>query len=73
VDLLRNFNYRISREILPSFGALAYILSSWFRDYLYIPLGGSKGSKMKQVQCIYYFVVSGFGMVLIGLIWLGVH
>jgi D-alanyl-lipoteichoic acid acyltransferase DltB (MBOAT superfamily) len=35
---------RISREILPSFCRLAYILSSWFRDYLYIPLGG-KGSK----------------------------
>jgi D-alanyl-lipoteichoic acid acyltransferase DltB (MBOAT superfamily) len=30
MDLLRNFNYPY-REILPSFGALAYILSSWFR------------------------------------------
>jgi D-alanyl-lipoteichoic acid acyltransferase DltB (MBOAT superfamily) len=43
-------------------------------DYLYIPLGGSKGSKMKQVRNVFIiFVVSGFGMELIGHIWLGVY
>jgi hypothetical protein len=28
---------------------------------------------MKQVQRVYHFVVSGFGMVLIGPIWLGIY
>jgi hypothetical protein len=37
------------------------------------PVGGSKGSKMKQVRNVFIiFVVSGFGMELIGHIWLGV-
>jgi D-alanyl-lipoteichoic acid acyltransferase DltB (MBOAT superfamily) len=38
MDLLRNFNYPIFREILLSLAPLAHSLSSWFRDYLYIPL-----------------------------------
>ena len=36
-------------------------LSTWFRDYLYIPLGGSKGSKGQQIRNIFIiFLVSGF-------------
>lgn len=36
-------------------------LSTWFRDYLYIPLGGSKGGlKMKVRNTFVIFLVSGF-------------
>src|SRR5690606_14666061 len=36
-------------------------LSTWFRDYLYIPLGGSKGSMWQKVRNIFIiFIVSGF-------------
>jgi D-alanyl-lipoteichoic acid acyltransferase DltB (MBOAT superfamily) len=36
-------------------------LSSWFKDYLYIPLGGSKGGKWMQVRNTFIiFIVSGF-------------
>ena len=36
-------------------------LSSWFRDYLYIPLGGSRGGRWQQVRNTFIiFVVSGF-------------
>jgi D-alanyl-lipoteichoic acid acyltransferase DltB (MBOAT superfamily) len=36
-------------------------LSSWFRDYLYIPLGGNKAGTMKTVRNIFIvFIVCGF-------------
>jgi D-alanyl-lipoteichoic acid acyltransferase DltB (MBOAT superfamily) len=36
-------------------------LTTWFRDYLYIPLGGSRGSKANQVRNVFIvFLVSGF-------------
>ena len=36
-------------------------LNTWFRDYLYIPLGGSKGGvKMKIRNTFAIFLVSGF-------------
>jgi len=36
-------------------------LSTWFRDYLYIPIGGSRGSlKMKLRNVFIIFIVSGF-------------
>ena len=36
-------------------------LSSWFRDYVYIPLGGSRVSKRKNIRNVFIvFIVSGF-------------
>ena len=36
-------------------------LSTWFRDYLYIPLGGSQEGKWKSIRNIFIiFLVSGF-------------
>jgi len=36
-------------------------LSTWFRDYLYIPIGGSKEGKWKSIRNIFtIFLVSGF-------------
>ena len=62
LDLLRNFNYPyFSRDIAEFWRRWHISLSSWFRDYLYIPLGGSRGPKWKQVRNVFIiFVVSGF-------------
>ena len=62
LDLLRNFNYPyFSRDIAEFWRRWHISLSSWFRDYLYIPLGGSRGNKIKQVRNVFIiFVVSGF-------------
>jgi D-alanyl-lipoteichoic acid acyltransferase DltB (MBOAT superfamily) len=62
LNLLRNFNYPyFSRDIAEFWRRWHISLSSWFRDYLYIPLGGSRGSKLKQVRNVFIiFVVSGF-------------
>jgi alginate O-acetyltransferase complex protein AlgI len=62
IDLLKNFNYPyFSRDIAEFWRRWHISLSSWFKDYLYIPLGGSKGSKFKQVRNVFIiFVVSGF-------------
>src|SRR5690606_30953129 len=51
-------------------------LSTWFRHYLYIPLGGSRVSKLKSVRniCI-IFLVSGFwhGANWTFIFWGGIH
>lgn len=62
INLLRNFAFPyFSRSIAEFWRRWHISLSSWFRDYLYIPLGGSKGSKLKTVRnVIIIFVVSGF-------------
>jgi D-alanyl-lipoteichoic acid acyltransferase DltB (MBOAT superfamily) len=62
IDLLKNFITLIfSRDIAEFWRRWHISLSSWFRDYLYIPLGGSKGSKLMQVRNVFIiFVVSGF-------------
>ena len=44
-----NFNQPYSARSLKDFWSRWHIsLSSWIRDYLYIPLGGNKGSKIRQ-------------------------
>ena len=43
IDLLRNFAYPyFSRDIAEFWRRWHISLTSWFRDYLYIPLGGSR-------------------------------
>lgn len=61
-SLMRNFNYPyFSRDIAEFWRRWHISLSTWFRDYLYIPLGGSRGSKSQQIRNILIiFVVSGF-------------
>ena len=61
-NLMRNFNYPyFSRDIAEFWRRWHISLSTWFRDYLYIPLGGSKGSKYKQIRNVFIiFLVSGF-------------
>lgn len=45
---LENFNYPYSAQSLQDFWRRWHIsLSTWFRDYLYIPLGGNRGSEVR--------------------------
>jgi alginate O-acetyltransferase complex protein AlgI len=60
--LMRNFAYPYFSRNIGEFWRRWHIsLSTWFRDYLYIPLGGSRGSKYSRIRNILIvFVVSGF-------------
>jgi len=62
IELLRNFAFPyFSRDIAEFWRRWHISLSSWFRDYLYIPLGGSKGGKWMVVRNTFIiFLVSGF-------------
>src|SRR5574343_291994 len=62
IDLLKNFNYPyFSRDIAEFWRRWHISLSSWFRDYLYIPLGGSQGGMWMKVRNTFIiFLVSGF-------------
>ncbi len=62
IDLLRNFAYPyFSRDIAEFWRRWHISLSSWFKDYLYIPLGGSKVGIWKKIRNTFIiFLVSGF-------------
>jgi D-alanyl-lipoteichoic acid acyltransferase DltB (MBOAT superfamily) len=61
-NLMQNFNFPyFSRDIAEFWRRWHISLSTWFRDYLYIPLGGSRGETWMNVRNIFViFVVSGF-------------
>lgn len=61
-DLKQNFAFPyFSRDIAEFWRRWHISLSTWFRDYLYIPLGGSKGSNRATIRNVFViFVVSGF-------------
>ncbi|MEB2786986.1 MBOAT family O-acyltransferase [Algoriphagus persicinus] len=61
-SLKQNFAFPyFSRDVAEFWRRWHISLSTWFRDYLYIPLGGSKGSKGQQIRNIFIiFLVSGF-------------
>ncbi|MCW5514889.1 MBOAT family O-acyltransferase [Muriicola sp. Z0-33] len=61
-NLKQNFAFPyFSRDIAEFWRRWHISLSTWFRDYLYIPLGGSRGSKLMKVRNTFIiFVVSGF-------------
>ncbi len=51
IDLLRNFSFPyFSRDIAEFWRRWHISLSTWFRDYLYIPLGGSKGGLWMKIR-----------------------
>ena len=61
-DLKQNFSYPyFSRDIAEFWRRWHISLSTWFRDYLYIPLGGSKGGVWMKIRNTFIiFLVSGF-------------
>lgn len=60
-DIMRNFNFPyFSRDIAEFWRRWHISLSTWFRDYLYIPLGGSQGGKWMKVRNTFIiFIASG--------------
>lgn len=62
IELLKNFSYPyFSRDIAEFWRRWHISLSSWFRDYVYIPLGGSRGSKWENIRNVFIiFLLSGF-------------
>ncbi|HXB06891.1 MAG TPA: MBOAT family O-acyltransferase [Puia sp.] len=61
-ELFSNFRFPyFSRDIAEFWRRWHISLTSWFRDYLYIPLGGSRANKLKTVRNVFIiFLVSGF-------------
>ena len=62
IDLMENFNYPYFASSIGDFWKRWHIsLTTWFRDYLYIPLGGSKFSFLLSLRNIgIVFILSGF-------------
>lgn len=60
--LMTNFAFPyFSRDIAEFWRRWHISLSSWFKDYIYIPLGGSRGSLFKKIRNVFIiFLVSGF-------------
>ena len=75
--LMVNFSFPyFSRDIAEFWRRWHISLSTWFRDYLYIPLGGSRGSSYKRIRnVLIVFLVSGFwhGANWTFIIWGGIH
>lgn len=61
IDLMKNFNLPyFSRDIEEFWKRWHISLTSWFRDYLYIPLGGNRKGKVKAMRNMFVvFLVSG--------------
>jgi alginate O-acetyltransferase complex protein AlgI len=61
-ELMSNFKFPYFSRNIGEFWRRWHIsLSTWFRDYLYIPLGGSQEGKWKSIRNIFViFLVSGF-------------
>ena len=76
-DLMVNFRRPYFASNIQEFWSRWHIsLSTWFRDYLYIPLGGNrKGTARQYLNTIIVFVVSGFwhGANWTFLVWGTIH
>ncbi len=77
INLMKNFDFPyFSRDIAEFWRRWHISLSTWFRDYLYIPIGGSRNGTLKSIRNIFIvFIVSGFwhGANWTFLIWGGYH
>ena len=61
-EIMSNFKFPYFSRNIGEFWRRWHIsLSTWFRDYLYIPLGGSKKGKWKSIRnTLIIFITSGF-------------
>ncbi len=61
-DFLENFNYPYISDSITEFWRRWHMsLSSWFRDYVYIPLGGNRKGKVRQcVNIMIVWFLTGF-------------
>lgn len=77
VDLMQNFRMPYFASSFREFWARWHIsLSTWFRDYLYIPLGGNRKGKLRQYLNLFLtFIASGLwhGANLTFVVWGSVH
>ncbi len=77
IDLMYNFDRPYFATSIKDFWRRWHIsLSTWFRDYVYIPLGGSRCSTLKKYRNIMLtFLVSGLwhGANWTFVLWGGVH
>jgi alginate O-acetyltransferase complex protein AlgI len=60
-NILENFNYPYASKTMTEFWRRWHIsLSSWFRDYLYIPLGGNRNGKIRTtINLFIVFLTTG--------------
>jgi alginate O-acetyltransferase complex protein AlgI len=76
-ELMVNFNRPYFSRSIGEFWRRWHIsLSTWFRDYVYIPLGGSRVKKIKGIRNVFViFLVSGFwhGANWTFIVWGGIH
>jgi D-alanyl-lipoteichoic acid acyltransferase DltB (MBOAT superfamily) len=77
IDLMKNFKSPYFSASIKEFWSRWHIsLSTWFRDYVYIPLGGNRCSKLKHYfNLLVTFLVSGLwhGASWNFVIWGGIH
>ena len=61
INLMKNFDFPYMSKSIAEFWRRWHIsLSTWFRDYLYIPLGGNRGSSLrKYFNLLIVFSISG--------------
>jgi D-alanyl-lipoteichoic acid acyltransferase DltB (MBOAT superfamily) len=76
-DLMKNFDSPYLSKSITEFWRRWHIsLSTWFRDYVYIPLGGSRNGKYRTYSNLFIvFLVSGLwhGAALTFVIWGAIH
>ncbi len=77
IKLMKNFDHPYMATSIKEFWARWHIsLSSWFKDYLYIPLGGNRCSKARHLfNIMVVFLVSGLwhGAAWTFVIWGAIH
>lgn len=76
-ELLQNFSFPYFSRSISEFWTRWHIsLSSWFRDYVYIPMGGGRAGRMKKLRNVFVvFLLSGFwhGASFNRILWGGLH
>jgi D-alanyl-lipoteichoic acid acyltransferase DltB (MBOAT superfamily) len=77
INLMMNFNLPyLSKSVTEFWGRWHISLSTWFKDYLYIPLGGNRVGKLRNIFNIFIvFVISGLwhGANYTFIIWGAIH